>query len=636
MTVGGERGRGVDAGPHCRSSEGQLAERRRCRPATGASAPASRPAHASASWPSVTGVASIRWVRPDLTTVANRSASTRNSAIRASTAGWTSSTRSRATAMRMAAGTVSLEDCEALTWSLGWTAVPSAVGGQRRQHLVDVHVRRRPGPGLEHVDRELVVELAGLDASAAAAPIAAATAASSPGTSSSALTGAACRLINARAWATRTSSGRWAMGKLPIARSVCFPHSGSVGAMPSTLRTEPAGPGGPVERPTEAVTVVHFRRHGLPRSCPRRVLGRVRAVLFDLDGVLTPTADIHQRAWTTMFDDFLVPAGPAAVHGRRLPRLRRREATLRRRPLVPRLAGHHAARRRPRRAARRGVGRARSAIARTTCSRRSCATTASRPTRGRCGSSTSCSTQGTHVAVVSSSRNAKEVLDASGLAPRFEVVADGVVAAEHGIAGKPAPDMFLCGSRAARRRRLRRRRRRGRRLRRRRRQGRRLRARRRRRPRRRSRGTAGQRRRPSSSTTSPSSRRHERRREDRRPPTTSRSTASRSTRGGWSSRSTTAGDLGLTETLFAVGQRLPGHAGQPGGGPRRPQPRHVPQRVPRDVAHPPRRGGVRVRQDGPDDRQRARRQADEAVRRRRTAAAGRRRHRGLRAGARLP
>ncbi|MCU1360980.1 MAG: haloacid dehalogenase-like hydrolase, partial [Ilumatobacteraceae bacterium] len=29
------------------------------------------------------------------------------------------------------------------------------------------------------------------------------------------------------------------------------------------------------------------------------------AVLFDLDGVLTPTAEVHQRAWKQMFDDFL-------------------------------------------------------------------------------------------------------------------------------------------------------------------------------------------------------------------------------------------------------------------------------------------------------------------------------------------
>src|SRR5688572_22264343 len=29
------------------------------------------------------------------------------------------------------------------------------------------------------------------------------------------------------------------------------------------------------------------------------------AVLFDLDGVLTPTASIHAAAWKRMFDDFL-------------------------------------------------------------------------------------------------------------------------------------------------------------------------------------------------------------------------------------------------------------------------------------------------------------------------------------------
>ena len=29
------------------------------------------------------------------------------------------------------------------------------------------------------------------------------------------------------------------------------------------------------------------------------------AVLFDLDGVLTPTADLHKQAWTAMFEEFL-------------------------------------------------------------------------------------------------------------------------------------------------------------------------------------------------------------------------------------------------------------------------------------------------------------------------------------------
>lgn len=39
------------------------------------------------------------------------------------------------------------------------------------------------------------------------------------------------------------------------------------------------------------------RRLGLP--------DQIRAVLFDLDGVLTDTASVHKKAWQAMFDDFL-------------------------------------------------------------------------------------------------------------------------------------------------------------------------------------------------------------------------------------------------------------------------------------------------------------------------------------------
>jgi beta-phosphoglucomutase-like phosphatase (HAD superfamily) len=35
------------------------------------------------------------------------------------------------------------------------------------------------------------------------------------------------------------------------------------------------------------------------------------------------------------------------------------------------------------------------------------------------------------------------VLEAAHLLPRFPVVVDGVVAAEHGLPGKPRPDIFL-------------------------------------------------------------------------------------------------------------------------------------------------------------------------------------------------
>ena len=35
------------------------------------------------------------------------------------------------------------------------------------------------------------------------------------------------------------------------------------------------------------------------------------AALFDLDGVLTPTAEVHMRAWSEMFNDYLTSQGVA-------------------------------------------------------------------------------------------------------------------------------------------------------------------------------------------------------------------------------------------------------------------------------------------------------------------------------------
>ena len=47
------------------------------------------------------------------------------------------------------------------------------------------------------------------------------------------------------------------------------------------------------------------------------------------------------------------------------------------------------------------------------------------------------------LAIVSSSRNARQVLDAAGLLDRFEVIVDGNVGADAHLPGKPAPDFFL-------------------------------------------------------------------------------------------------------------------------------------------------------------------------------------------------
>jgi HAD superfamily hydrolase (TIGR01509 family) len=51
-------------------------------------------------------------------------------------------------------------------------------------------------------------------------------------------------------------------------------------------------------------------------------------------------------------------------------------------------------------------------------------------------------------AVVSSSRNCREVLAAAGIEQLFEARIDGIVAAREHLRGKPAPDTFLAGARA--------------------------------------------------------------------------------------------------------------------------------------------------------------------------------------------
>src|SRR6266508_2283538 len=55
---------------------------------------------------------------------------------------------------------------------------------------------------------------------------------------------------------------------------------------------------------------------------------------------------------------------------------------------------------------------------------------------------------GLHRAVVSSSANCRQVLEAAGIADLFEVRIDGLVAAREHLQGKPAPDTFLAAARA--------------------------------------------------------------------------------------------------------------------------------------------------------------------------------------------
>jgi HAD superfamily hydrolase (TIGR01509 family) len=51
-------------------------------------------------------------------------------------------------------------------------------------------------------------------------------------------------------------------------------------------------------------------------------------------------------------------------------------------------------------------------------------------------------------AVVSSSRNCREVLEAAGITSLFDARVDGITAAQEKLQGKPAPDTYLAAARA--------------------------------------------------------------------------------------------------------------------------------------------------------------------------------------------
>ncbi|MDQ3468894.1 MAG: beta-phosphoglucomutase family hydrolase [Actinomycetota bacterium] len=174
------------------------------------------------------------------------------------------------------------------------------------------------------------------------------------------------------------------------------------------------------------------------------------AVLFDLDGVLTPTAELHQRAWTEMFEGFLGRhIGPdhapyteadylAYVDGK--PRFDGVRSFLGSRgielpegnPADPPGDGSVAA-----------LGNRKNGVFLELVR-----ADGIRPYPGSLRFLDHLEALGVGSAVVSSSRNAGEVLAAAGLTPRFPVLVDGEVAAREHIAGKPAPDMFLAAASA--------------------------------------------------------------------------------------------------------------------------------------------------------------------------------------------
>ena len=182
----------------------------------------------------------------------------------------------------------------------------------------------------------------------------------------------------------------------------------------------------------------------LPRDSSR--LGELRALLFDLDGVLTPTAEVHMRAWSRLFSEWFAAhdLGPYTdadyfehVDGR--PRFDGVRAMLAARGVtLP--EGHDDDS--PDTETVRGLGNRKNAVFAAEL-----AENGVEPYPGSVAFLDRAIALGVHVAVVSSSRNAVPVLEAAGLRDRFDVIVDGVVAAAEGITGKPAPDTYLEGAR---------------------------------------------------------------------------------------------------------------------------------------------------------------------------------------------
>jgi beta-phosphoglucomutase family hydrolase len=167
------------------------------------------------------------------------------------------------------------------------------------------------------------------------------------------------------------------------------------------------------------------------------------AVLFDLDGVLTPTAEVHEYAWKTMFDQLfadwdITPAYTERDYFEYLDGKKRYDGVaslLRSRdieiewgePSDPTSADTVC-----------GIGNRKNEVFARVLRSEGIA-----PFPGSLRLLDVLAAAGTPIAVVSSSKNAEEVLAAAGIRDRFPVVMDGVIAERDHLSSKPAPDVFV-------------------------------------------------------------------------------------------------------------------------------------------------------------------------------------------------
>jgi beta-phosphoglucomutase family hydrolase len=175
----------------------------------------------------------------------------------------------------------------------------------------------------------------------------------------------------------------------------------------------------------------------------------IRACLFDLDGVLTQTAKVHQAAWKRTFDEFLHARDPAAAEFSQADYNQFVDGKPREDGVRDFLAS-------------RGITLPEG----TDADPADAATVRGVATRknelllreldehgvqvydGSMRYLRAAKDAGLATAVVTASANGAQVVDAGGFADLIDARVDGLVAKRDGLRGKPAPDSFLAGARA--------------------------------------------------------------------------------------------------------------------------------------------------------------------------------------------
>lgn len=174
-------------------------------------------------------------------------------------------------------------------------------------------------------------------------------------------------------------------------------------------------------------------------------LGPLDAVIFDTDGVITRTAEVHRSSWKRLFDDYLAERSGdtggefteedylAHVDGR--PRYDGVAAFLSARGIELAWGDRSD---RPGTETICGLGNAKNAYFRDEVEQhgvRAYDTTVALVADLRAA--------GVAVAAVSASENQRLVLEAAELAEDFDLLVDGVMTRERNLAGKPDPALFL-------------------------------------------------------------------------------------------------------------------------------------------------------------------------------------------------